>query len=286
MRKINEIVVHCTATPEGRAVAVQTIREWHRQRGWSDIGYHFVVHLDGRVEPGRPVAQAGAHVAGRNASTIGVAYVGGVDRNGAPKDTRTAAQKTALRKLLGDLVRQFPAIGRISGHRDYANKACPCFDARAEYDQIAAPKPLRNDPAESFLIKSRAVDLRGSPGGALSRRLQQGERVVATGERSGDWIEVITPRRDLGWIAEAALDQSEEPAPLAPSRTVQGSALALFGTVGTAASEAAAQLEPLTHFAGWVRWPFVALSLIGISWAFYGRLFQARPGRTVAGEGG
>jgi N-acetylmuramoyl-L-alanine amidase len=138
MRPVNEIIVHCTATPEGRAVTVDTIRKWHRERGWADIGYHYVVHLDGRIENGRPVDKVGAHVANRNAKTIGVVYVGGVDKNGKPKDTRTPAQKAALVKLLRDLLQRFPAIRAISGHNEYAKKACPCFNARQEYAGLAA----------------------------------------------------------------------------------------------------------------------------------------------------
>lgn len=142
MRAVNEIIVHCTATPEGRPVSVAEIRSWHKARGWSDIGYHFVVHLDGRVESGRPVAQVGAHVANRNARTIGVAYVGGVDKAGKPKDTRTALQRAALDKLLRRLLSQYPAITLISGHRDYANKACPSFDARKEYASLLKGVPV------------------------------------------------------------------------------------------------------------------------------------------------
>ena len=133
MRIINEIVVHCTATPEGRVVSVAEIRRWHKERGWADIGYHFVVHLDGKIDVGRPVSQVGAHVAGRNANTIGVTYVGGVDKAGKPKDTRTTSQKIALLQLLKRLISQYEDIKLVSGHRDYANKACPSFDARTEY---------------------------------------------------------------------------------------------------------------------------------------------------------
>ena len=152
MRRLNEIIIHCTATPEGRAVSVAEIRRWHKQRGWADIGYHYVVHLDGRIENGRPLDQVGAHVAGRNARTVGIAYVGGVDKAGRPKDTRTTAQKAALRKIIAQLLGRFPSITAISGHRDYANKACPCFDARKEYAPVLGIKPAAqtqpDDPGE------------------------------------------------------------------------------------------------------------------------------------------
>jgi N-acetylmuramoyl-L-alanine amidase len=132
MRSLREIIVHCSATPEGREVSVATIRDWHKQRGWRDIGYHFVVYLDGTAHKGRPVEQIGAHVAGRNTGTIGICYVGGVDKNMRPKDTRTPAQKVALEGLLKELVAKY-GITKISGHRDYSPKACPSFDATAEY---------------------------------------------------------------------------------------------------------------------------------------------------------
>lgn len=136
MRTIDEIIVHCTATPAGRETTVEEIDRWHRQRGWSGIGYHYVVDLDGVVHDGRPVTRIGAHCRGRNTHTIGVAYVGGLAANGRPYDTRTHEQRIALRGLLQRLVKDFPAIVAISGHRDYAAKACPCFDARAEYADI------------------------------------------------------------------------------------------------------------------------------------------------------
>ena len=144
MRKINEICIHCSATPEGRHVTVATIRKWHKARRWKDIGYHFVIYLDGSVHKGRPVEQTGAHVAGRNKNTIGVCYVGGVEKDGkTPKDTRTPAQKSALLILLKQLLRDHPGIKVISGHHDYAAKACPCFPARKEYAHLLKPKPDR-----------------------------------------------------------------------------------------------------------------------------------------------
>lgn len=132
-RIINEIIIHCTATPEGKDYTVSEIRRWHIIRGFTDIGYHYVIHLDGRVEPGRNVDIAGAHCTGHNANSIGVVYVGGCAKDGkTPKDTRTESQKSALANLLIDLRKLYPRA-KIHGHRDFANKACPSFDATREY---------------------------------------------------------------------------------------------------------------------------------------------------------
>ncbi len=135
MRKINDIIVHCTATPEGREVTVADIDSWHKAKGWDGIGYHYVVYLDGSVHMGRPEAKTGAHCYGHNAHSIGVCYVGGLDANGKAKDTRTEEQKTGLRELIEELKSAYPKA-TIHGHRDYAAKECPCFDAAAEYSDL------------------------------------------------------------------------------------------------------------------------------------------------------
>lgn len=133
-RRIDEIIVHCTATPAGREVSVDTIRVWHLARGWDDIGYHYVVHLNGVVEAGRPEAKVGAHVEGHNTGTLGVVYVGGVDPDDVAKaeDTRTPAQREALMALCRGLAAKYPAIRTITGHNQYAAKACPSFDVRTD----------------------------------------------------------------------------------------------------------------------------------------------------------
>lgn len=132
-RRISEIIIHCTATPEGRDVSVETIRGWHIGQGWRDIGYHWVVLLDGTIAVGRPESQVGSHVAGRNTGTLGVVYVGGVGADGkAPKDTRTPAQKAALIALCRALIQRYPAIRKVTGHNQYAAKACPSFDVRKD----------------------------------------------------------------------------------------------------------------------------------------------------------
>lgn len=128
MRKIDEIIVHCTATPEGRPHTAKDVDMWHRQRGFDGIGYHFLVRLDGTVEPGRPLEKNGAHCLGHNAHSIGICYVGGLTKDGkSPKDTRTPAQREALRGLVTYLGRFFPNI-TLHGHREFAAKACPSFD--------------------------------------------------------------------------------------------------------------------------------------------------------------
>lgn len=155
-REIDLIVVHCTASREGHDVSVEQIRREHRSQGWSDIGYHYVVTLDGEAHIGRDVDIAGSHVAGHNARSVGIAYVGGLEnRPGVnysqlkAKDTRTQAQKAELFALLMDLRRLYPNA-RIVGHRDLSPdkngdgiispcewvKQCPSFDARKEYRSI------------------------------------------------------------------------------------------------------------------------------------------------------
>ena len=147
-RRIDEIIVHCTASREGQEQTVEQIRRDHTTpvskggRGWSDIGYHYVVYLDGTVHEGRNVDVSGAHAVNHNANSIGVVYVGGVEnRPGVPyeqlkpKDTRTEQQKASLLALLMDLRKLYPTA-RIIGHRDVSSKECPSFNARAEYRNV------------------------------------------------------------------------------------------------------------------------------------------------------
>lgn len=131
-RKIDKVIIHCSATPEGRHVTAETIRQWHLDRGWSDIGYHFVIYLDGTVVTGRPLEIAGAHTKGYNKTSIGVCYVGGVDSSMNTKDTRTDAQKESLRNLIEDLLFEYPDA-TLHGHNEFATKDCPSFIVRDEY---------------------------------------------------------------------------------------------------------------------------------------------------------
>lgn len=145
MRHINLIVIHCSATPNGRAVSVDDLRAWHRARGFQDVGYHYVVLATGATAPGRPVGQPGAHVAGLNAHSVGVCMVGGT---GGPDKWNpgqyTLAQWDALKSLVQDLQLQYPGSS-VVGHRDLSPdldgdgvveqnewiKLCPSFDVAA-----------------------------------------------------------------------------------------------------------------------------------------------------------
>lgn len=136
MRKINEIIVHCSATAEFRDFGAADIDRWHRAQGWDCIGYHYVVKIDGTVQEGRPLERMGAHCKGHNANSIGVCYIGGLTADGKePKDTRTTAQKAALISLIRRLKSNYPGA-KVYGHRDFARKACPCFEAKSEYSEI------------------------------------------------------------------------------------------------------------------------------------------------------
>lgn len=149
-RKITEIIVHCSATPEGKDYTVDDIRRWHKQRGYSDVGYHYIVYRNGILAQGRDVNIIGAHAAGHNAHSIGICYIGGMNaENTQPEDTRTLRQKARLLSLLVDLRKLYPNA-RIIGHRDLSEdkngdgiiepsewmKACPSFDAKSEYHRI------------------------------------------------------------------------------------------------------------------------------------------------------
>ncbi|MDE5785552.1 MAG: N-acetylmuramoyl-L-alanine amidase [Duncaniella sp.] len=133
MRKINKIIIHCSATAEGRDYTVAQIREWHvKGNGWRDIGYHYVIYRDGSVHTGRPLEQTGAHTSGHNANSIGICYIGGYAADSkTPKDTRTEAQRIALRRLVKELQEKYPGA-TVHGHNEFANKACPCFDVRKD----------------------------------------------------------------------------------------------------------------------------------------------------------
>ena len=134
MRKINKIIVHCSATPADMDIGVPEIKRWHIQKGWSDIGYHDVIRRGGSVEEGRPKEKAGAHTYGHNQDSIGICLIGGVDSNMEPENNFTEMQFKSLQRLLRVYKAQFPKA-TIHGHREYAQKACPSFDVQEWLEQ-------------------------------------------------------------------------------------------------------------------------------------------------------
>lgn len=128
----NWIVIHCSATRAIQNIGAKEIRQWHKDKGWSDIGYHYVIRRDGTVDNGKGREDVGAHVAGHNSDSLGICLVGGLsNKTWQPENNFTKAQFTALEILLGMLLVRYPNA-KILGHRDFPKvaKACPCFDAR------------------------------------------------------------------------------------------------------------------------------------------------------------
>ena len=132
MRIIDKIIIHCSATLPGQRVDVETITRWHKQRGFKTIGYHFFIDRSGTIHAGRPLEQQGAHCKGQNAHSIGICYEGGLNKEGKPYDTRTIMQRIAMKELVAQLQERFTEA-TVHGHREFANKACPCFDVQAEF---------------------------------------------------------------------------------------------------------------------------------------------------------
>lgn len=149
MRRIDYLVVHCSATFADMDIDAKTVDVWHKKRGWKGIGYHYFIKLDGTIEKGRPDKDIGAHVKGFNKNSIGICYAGGLAKNRAPKDTRTPEQKASLEALLIRLKDQHPKA-EIKGHREFSpdlnnngviepfefSKACPSFNASLEYKDL------------------------------------------------------------------------------------------------------------------------------------------------------
>jgi len=133
-----EIIIHCSATKEGVNVPVESIHRMHIANGWAGIGYNFYIDIEGNVFQGRPEYAAGAHTVGHNNKAIGICYCGGIGKNGKPKDTRTPAQHHAMTRLVGELLSRYPKA-KVSGHNQWANKACPCFNASDWAEEMGWP---------------------------------------------------------------------------------------------------------------------------------------------------
>ena len=136
MRTVTLVIIHCSAVRPGQRSRARDIDGWHRARGWKSIGYHYVVRRDGTVEEGRRLEEVGAHCTGHNGHSIGICYEGGLDEAGKPADTRTPAQRLALRQLVERMHARFPKA-LVVGHHDLnPMKACPCFDVVREYQDL------------------------------------------------------------------------------------------------------------------------------------------------------
>jgi len=129
LKAVTRIVIHCSATKEDQNFTVEDIRRWHRQRGWLDVGYHYVITRDGTIEDGRPSDAPGAHARGFNHNSIGICLIGGVDGSMKPEANYTHAQWESLEALVRDQLVLHPDA-TVLGHRDLpkVNKACPSFD--------------------------------------------------------------------------------------------------------------------------------------------------------------
>ncbi len=132
LKAVDFLVVHASATPETMDIGVEEIRQWHRQRGWLDVGYHKIIRRDGTVEDGRPLDVPGAHARGFNSRSLGICLIGGVESDKkTPESNYTHDQWNALELLITDLKGMFPDA-EVLGHRDlpHVSKACPCFDTK------------------------------------------------------------------------------------------------------------------------------------------------------------
>lgn len=133
-KSTNWIAIHCSATRPSQDIGAADIRKWHKAQGWSDIGYHFVIRRNGKIERGRPIDAVGAHVAGFNAASVGICMVGGVSQKGFTKaeNNFTKEQFSALQSLMTWICGKYPKA-KVRGHRDFpkVSKACPSFDAIA-----------------------------------------------------------------------------------------------------------------------------------------------------------
>lgn len=137
MRKIDRIVLHCADTYARMDIGVKEIRQWHLERGFNDIGYHYVIRRDGTVEKGRSLEIIGAHAQGYNSNSIGICYAGGKDDDGKPEDNRTLEQKATLHELVVELKQRFPKAV-VVGHGELpgVNKTCPCFSVCMEFKEF------------------------------------------------------------------------------------------------------------------------------------------------------
>lgn len=183
MRQINEIIIHCTATRPNWWAAmsadekVEEVRRWHLDRGFNDVGYHYLIDRNGQVVVGRPIERAGAHVKGHNANSIGISLFGGHGSSADDKfeDHFTQDQEQSLNRLIDQLRRRFPEITKITGHNQYSVKACPGFSVPAWIEKkpapvLKAPVPSkeRTSPTQSRTVQASVVAAGSAAGSAVT----------------------------------------------------------------------------------------------------------------------
>lgn len=189
MRKIDSIIVHCSATKAGMDFGVRDIDRWHRERGMDGVGYHYVVRLDGTVEEGRKLERVGAHCLKWNERSVGICYIGGLNEAGLPADTRTEKQKEAMRRLIGVLRRRY-GISVVMGHRDTSPdlngdgvigpeefiKWCPCFDVRKWLVLLLFPLLWSGCGSSRSTQESRMGEMRAAAVATDSRRMAHAQK--------------------------------------------------------------------------------------------------------------
>ena len=183
MRHIDTIIIHCTATRpnfwQGKSAQQKTdeVRRWHvEDRGWSDIGYHYLIDRDGTLVEGRPLERTGAHAKGHNTGSVGISLFGGHGGNVADQieDNFTEDQDRALRELMDRLKAEHP-ITKIIGHNEVANKACPTFVVRdwlakapAAVQAPMVASQQRTRPAQSRTVQTTVAQGVSAAGGAVA----------------------------------------------------------------------------------------------------------------------
>ncbi|QIG49576.1 hypothetical protein G5V57_18770 [Nordella sp. HKS 07] len=193
-RSTDYIVLHCSATPPTADIGVLEIRRWHKAKGWSDIGYHFVIRRNGDIEEGRPAGDIGSHVKNQNAISVGLCLIGGVDTRQRPRNNFTDEQWSALRRLLAELQSRYPH-SLVIGHRDFPDvaKACPCFDAIAWAGKNGFRAAPRFRPVSASVLR------------AIRRETEDGdeadetEAIAKTGP--GKWLTAIAGSGGVGSLA-------------------------------------------------------------------------------------
>lgn len=200
MRPLNEIIVHCTATraewmkDKPANAKVDAVKEWHLNRGWSDIGYHYLIDRDGTLATGRPLEKVGAHVKGHNTGSIGISLFGGhgSSENDAFSDNYTSQQEAALLKLLRDLREKYPSITTVSGHNQYAAKACPGFNVPRWYNG-QSPRTSKAQSTTLQAVAASGAGVVGATGTAIGALDDTAQLIVVAG--------AVVALLGLAWIA-------------------------------------------------------------------------------------